>query len=373
MTTHPKPPTLTRAVLSAVAFWSPDSVPAEVVAPTVPTTITVLPPLPEGGLFMRDGTGPFTYDIRKVVERTKANRADIPVYLDHVIVGKAYGWIDHSAEPVQGPDGGWEWPVTFTEEGQALLRARAYRYTSMGFHYIPSSGGAKGGEIVGFYENSLVTRPAFPVRAVASAQEAGAYTGYQPSPTWKPMSPEQLALLGLAEDATAEQITAALNSLTAQAARATAIASAAGAAADATPEAVITAAAQAQVAAGALVAKTAYDEALAAKATAETELAHLKSAQAKATAEAAVDSAIAAGKFTPGAREVLVKQATASLSDFQALAATMTAHPAAATASASLQTRPVQPADTAVDPAQAYAQQVLGVSAETYAAGKASA
>lgn len=65
------------------------------------------------------------YDIAEVVANIKANKADIPVYLDHVTKGEAYGWVDHTADPVQGEDGGWEWPVTYTAKGEELVRSKA--------------------------------------------------------------------------------------------------------------------------------------------------------------------------------------------------------------------------------------------------------
>lgn len=327
----------------------------------------VLPPLgPDGTVSTRDGRGPFTYNLSEVVANTRANAADIPVYLDHVATGSAYGWLAHAAEPRKGADGGYEWPVEYTEDGTRLVTSKAYRYTSMGFRFIPDAAclaaraagnfSAESGRIVSFFENSLVTRPALPVRAVAAAGDAAGYTGHQPSTTdITPMSPEQLALLGLSAEATADEITAALNALIASA-------SAAATASASVQEAATAHAAALSAVQGELATAKASAEA------AQTELATLRAESAEAAATAAVDAAITAGKFTPAARDVLLAQAKQNLTSFTALAAAMPVHPAAkpaalATQDASASAAPQLPAETLamlqnlrIDPAYAVKQ-----------------
>lgn len=362
MKTAAKTPLLLTATASAVetlsaqAFLMPGAlVDADEGRELSLRTIPVLPPLPADGSGLKSRDGRMVqlyYDLAEVVANTKANKADIPVYLDHTTTGEAYGWIDHTADPIQGPDGGWEWPVTYTAKGEELVRSKAYRYTSMGFNYLPDAAAQAAktagntrisGRIVKFYENSLVTRPALPVRALASDQsgEAG-YTGHQPSTTLTPMNEEQLKLLGLTAEASADEITAALNSLVASAsaaATASAAVSEAAAAHAAALEAVQTDLATAQAAAQAAQAELATLHAKQAEAQAQA---------AEAAAVAAVDTAITAGRFVPAAREALLTQARANLDTFTALAAAMPVHPAVAAQAGALATPGVDAADASL-------------------------
>lgn len=336
----------------------------------------VLPPLgPDGTVSTRDGRGPFTYNLAEVVANTRANAADIPVYLDHVATGSAYGWLAHAAEPRKGTDGGYEWPVEYTDDGTRLVTSKAYRYTSMGFRFIPDAAclaaraagnfDAQSGRIVSFFENSLVTRPALPVRAVAS--DGAGYTGHQPSATLIPMNAEQLILLGLTAAATEADITAALTALNERAsAAATATASVSEAAA---AHAAALTAVQGELA----VAKTAAETAQAALDALRAEQAAAQAQAAEAAATAAVDAAITAGKFVPAAREALLTQARASIDAFNALAAAMPTHPAVASGSAAaLATQGVQPAETHGLTAEQLATcEQLDIKPEAYAAALA--
>lgn len=316
-------------------------------------TVPVLPPQ---GAVGRDGRGPFTYDVAVVAANVRANGADIPVFLDHE-PGVARGWIDHTAEPVAMPDGSYEWPVEYTAEGLALLTSKAYRYNSPTWLFIqdPTVKDRQAGRIVGVLEVSLTNLPNQFLRSLNSA-EAGAYTVDIPVTSKDEMNAEQLAALGLAEDASAEAILAAINSLKAAADKAAAIATAAGADAEADATAVVEAAANSRVAAGALVTKQAFDEvvtardaAVSAQAVAEQALATFKAEQSEQAAVAAVDAAIAAGKYTPAARDGLLKQARADLATFAAVSAALPVHPAAssnAVATRTVESGPALPAST---------------------------
>jgi len=300
-----------------------------------------IPVLPAQGAIGRDGRGPFTYDIAVVVANVRANGADIPVFLDHE-PGLARGWIDHKADPFPMADGSWEWPVSYTDEGLALLMSRAYRYNSPTWLFIqdPAVTDRQAGRIVGVLEVSLTNLPNQFLRSL-NAAESGAYTVDIPVTTPdSTVTPEQLAALGLTETATAEEITAAITALTATATAATAevaaIIAAAGAEASADAAAVVEAAANSRVASGALVTKQAFDEVTAtlaiavnARDAAVSALAALQSEQAAQAVTAAVDASIAAGKFTPAARESLHSLATKDLAAFTTLAAATAQHAAA--------------------------------------------
>lgn len=316
-------------------------------------TIPVLPPQ---GAIGRDGRGPFTYDIEVVAANVRANGADIPVFLDHE-PGVARGWIDHTAAPIAMADGSYEWPVEYTAEGLALLTSKAYRYNSPTWLFIqePTVKDRQAGVIVGVLEVSLTNLPNQFLRSLNSVEQASAYTVDIPVSEKDEMTAEQLAALGLAEDASAEAILAAINTLKEAADKAAAIVSAAGAEAEADATAVVEAAANSRVAAGVLVTKQAYDEvvnardaALSAQATAEQALAAYKSEQAEQSAVAAVDAAIASGKYTPAARDGLLKQARADLANFNEVTAALPVHPAASNsvATRTVESGPALPAST---------------------------
>jgi len=187
-------------------------------------SFTRIPVLPPQGAVGRDGRGPFTYDIAVVTANVRANGADIPVFLDHE-PGIARGWIDHKAEPVAMPDGSYEWPVSYTDEGLALLTSRAYRYNPTWlFIQDPATTDRQAGRIVGVLEVSLTNLPNQFLRSLNSAEQAGVYTVDIPATEPEEMDKQALEALGLAEGATAEAVLTAINSLKTAADKAEAIA-----------------------------------------------------------------------------------------------------------------------------------------------------
>jgi phage I-like protein len=303
-----------------------------VAAPTG-VSVTRLRVLPPSGFSGRDGRGPFTYDIGVITANVRANGADIPVFLDHM-PGKAFGWLNHQADPVQMDDGSWEWDVRYTEEGTAALASAAYRYNSPTYLFMqdPSVNDRQAGMVVGLLEVSLTNLPNLYLRSLNSAEASASYTVELPLSTPEneaEMNKEQLEALGLAEDASPDLVLEAINSLKSAAAKADAIAAAAGAAADADAPAIVEAAANTRVASGALVTKHAYDEVMTAKNAAETALATFKAEQAAVAVNSAVDGAIADGKFTPAMRESLHALASKDLASFAVLVAGTAKHAAA--------------------------------------------
>lgn len=290
--------------------------------------VTRIPILPPSGFTGRDGRGPFTYDLAVVVANVRGNKADIPIFLDHM-PGKAFGWLNHLADPVPMADGSVEWEVRYTEEGSALIATGAYRYNSPTYLFMqdPAIQDRQAGYVVGILEVSLTNLPNLYLRSLNSAEAAASYTVELPlSTTENEMNKEHLEALGLAEDAAPEAVLAAINSLKTAAAKVEAIVAAAGADADADVPAIVEAAANSCVASGVLITKQAFEEVLSAKNAAETALATFKAEQAAAAVNTAVDTAIADGKFTPAMRESLHSLASKDLAAFTALAAATPKH-----------------------------------------------
>ncbi len=343
---------------------------AEAAAEVNEALFTRIPVLPPSGSIGRDGRGPFTWDIATFVANVRANGQDVPVFLDHE-PGKAYGWLDHQAAPVVVEDGSVEWPVKYTEEGLLLVRSGAYRYNSPTwlFRQDPAIQDRQAGQILGLLEVSLINLPNQYLRSL-NAAETDTYTAVIPTENEtepNPMTPEQLAILGLAEGATADEITAALNGLKASANRADAIITAAGAAADADAPAVVEAAANSRVTSGALVTKQAYDAVVTERDQAVASLNTLRVDVAKQAVEAAVATASEQGRCTPAEREDLIDYGTSQGVDkLKAMLGKRPVHKAAQ----GMQTPADAGTEAAVDPAASYATTVLGIPASTYQAGK---
>lgn len=319
-----------------------------------------IPVLPVSGSTGRDGRGPFSYRIETVAASVLANAADIPVFLNHDAAGDAVGWIDHTASPLQGADGGWEWPVRYTPAGLEKLRTEAFRYTSPTLLILqdPSVTDRQAGEVVGILEVSLVNLPNLPLRSL-NAAEGDSYTVQIPSISTKDetVTPDQLRALGLDPEGThaPEAILAAITALAATAASATAaqasltaITTAAGAPADAAPEAVIEAAANSRITAGVLVSKQAFDTAISERDVAVNALNAFKAEASEHAAVSAVDAAISAGKFVPATKEVLLKQARNDIENFNALVAATPVHPMLSAASNSVAIQNTKAQDAAL-------------------------
>lgn len=328
----------------ALAAFSADSA-----TDGIDTKYSRIPMLPVQGAIGRDGRGPFTYNVATVTANMRANAQNIPVFLDHQ-PGRAFGWGDYTADLIPMPDGTWELPVTYTDEGLAAVQSKAFDYNSPTWLFIqdPTITDRQAGEIVGFLEVSLTNLPNQYLRSLNSqgAAAAATYTVDIPltAAEQAQMTAEQLAALGLAADAAPEAILAAITALVATAAMTAAIVEASGAAADADAPAIVEAVAQSRITSGAVVTKQAYDAAVTATTTAqaaqataeqartvaEQALASFHTSAQAAAVNAAVDTAITAGKFTPAMRESLHTLATKDLVAFSALAAATRQHAAIA-------------------------------------------
>ena len=295
--------------------------------------------LPAGRIQTRvhDSRGPFEVrDPGAVVAATRALRLDLPIDYEHQSLhapdngqpAPAAGWIREVFAK-----GGEIWArVEWTDRGRDHLKAREYRYISAVFTH------KRDGTVLQIRGAGLTNNPALEMPALMSANFQG-----------ETMDKKALAkLLGLAEDATEEQVTAALNAATAAVTSLEAITKAAGLdagadavkvidrvtalakdasdirgavglATDATGEATL-AAVRAKGSAGSnidpsqFVPRAEFDRV-------QTQLNALTTNAAETAATAAVDDAIKAGKVAPASRDWALGYAKKDAEGFQAFVA----------------------------------------------------
>ncbi len=249
--------------------------------------------IPFGKFGGRDGRGPYELadaaHAAQVIAATKtyAGSADPVVDYDHQtdfgaqkgVGGRApaSGWIKELDVRDDGIWGRVEW----TESAHAQLKAGEYRYLSPVFTHEKTSG-----RVRAILRAGLTNSPNLELAAVASAEH--------PQDGDIDLDKSKLAkALGLGEDATEEQIHAAITGLKTTGAGLATVAQAAGLAADAPAAEIVTAISTAR-------ASTPSSETIVAM---QAEINTLKAGTAKRDAEAAVDAGIKAGKITPAARE----------------------------------------------------------------------
>lgn len=251
--------------------------------------------LPMGRIEARDGRGPWLLKDRAHAEaviaasRAYAGKADILVDFDHQSIfgakpgvggrAPASGWISPDSLEVRD-DGIWA-AVAWTEDAQADLKAKRYRYVS------PYFGMAKGtGLVTRIFNAALTNTPA--IVEIAAAASVSTPEGTPP------LMLKVLALLGLDESATEDAACASVTALLASAKageQLAAAASALGLAADASGEEV--------VAAAALAAANKPDPSKFAPIASLTALSDRLAVIDEERATAAVAAATAAGKITP--------------------------------------------------------------------------
>ena len=275
-------------------------------------------------------------DADAVVSASREMRSDLPIDYDHQTQfapkngqpAPAAGWIKELFTRAGAVWGRVEW----TSRARAALEAGEYRFISPTFMYRPSDR-----RVTRITGAGLTNSPAFFMEAIASAQdEEGS------------MDLEKLRkALGLAKDATEEQILAAASAAaaavtalagvattfgleegaaadqvtaaaTASAQGMTAIAKAAGLEEAAKPDAIATAVARSNTGGDPdptkFVPRAEFDRV-------SQRLTSLETASVEEKATAAVDRAIRAGKFPPATREHYLSHARRDLQDFEALAA----------------------------------------------------
>lgn len=271
--------------------------------------------LPVGRIELRDGRGPYRLDqgdAGRVIDATRQllGRQDMVVDYDHQhffgvkdgvgAQAPAAGWIKPDSIRAEA-DGIWA-DVAWTPAAQAKLAAREYRYVSPLFHFDP-----KTMAVVAIANASLTNVPA--IESLAAA--ATATTKEPTNMTYAKIA----AALGLAEDATEDDIMAKIAAMiegaqpaAAAAAAQTALAAAAGRfglAATATVDELIAAAA----------AKP--DPAKFVPADALADLQKTVSALADGKAEGVVAAAMAEGKVAPALKDWALDYAKRDLPGFQ--------------------------------------------------------
>ena len=241
--------------------------------------------LPAGpAVRLRDGRAFASAGAAAVVAEWQRQGLDLPVDLNHAEVhfapyggdSPAYGWVTAMEVRAGAAWGRVEW----TDEGRQTITARRYRYYSPTFSVMRTARGGR--EIVGITSVALVNRPALPGIAALAREESNMKDGIR-------------AALGLAEEATEQQVVEAIALLKqppATAAPAAAQSQAGAPAADG-----------AAPAAGQETVPVADYQLVAARArTAEDALRARDEADLKAEAEAAVDGAVRERKIAPASR-----------------------------------------------------------------------
>lgn len=168
------------------------------------------------------GSGPWFLDAaaaKPIIKRAAARSTDIVIDYEHQTLlaeenGKpapASGWIDHAS--LEWRDDGLYGRVNWTAAAKAAIDADEYRYLSPVFPYDP-----KTGTVLDVLHVGLTNNPAIDTAIPALAAARMGSGTYDPTHEEDTVDREELIkLLGLAEDATDEQITAAINALKAKA------------------------------------------------------------------------------------------------------------------------------------------------------------
>lgn len=170
---------------------------------TLPEWIPLIPPGEE--IIALDGRKYTNTDPEGIVFAFNADPRDLPVDINHSEELKApkgepspaQGWVDR----MEVRDGGAVWGhlKEWTRSGAKVLVAKEYRYVSPAFLFD------KAKNIVRILSAGLVNRPAFDMPAIAQAQSIIKKD--------KTMDPKILEVLGLAADASVEDILAAVEAL----------------------------------------------------------------------------------------------------------------------------------------------------------------
>lgn len=265
--------------------------------------------LPIGRFAGRDGRGPYEVadqahaeqiiaaslkgDLEPVVDYD--HQTDLAAVKDVGGTAPASGWIKEMEARADGIWGRIEW----TEKAKAALHAREYRYFSPVFPHSKSTG-----RVMAILRGGLTNKPNLALGALASEAD-------QPHGDTDLDKSKLAKALGLSDDATEDDIHAAITAMNAKAAGLALAAQAAGLAADAAASDVVTA----------INAKGAADDKGDVVVALQAEVNQLKADRAKEQAEAAVDAAIKAGKVTPAARDTFIALHSSNREQFDAIVA----------------------------------------------------
>lgn len=317
--------------------------------------------LPMGRFGGKDGRGPYLVEneahAQAIIAASKPegssldpvvdydHQTDLAAVKDVGGTAPASGWI---VEMQARADGIWG-KIAWTAKALAALKDREYRYLSPVFPHSKSTG-----RVLAILRAGLTNKPNLELGALASEETPGD----------NDLNKAKLALaLGLGEDATEDQIHAAITANAEAAAAATQnlalAAQAAGLAADAKPDDVVTAIS------AAVAAKPAGGQ-TAAVVELQSQLNTLKADLGKKDGEAAVDVAIAAGKITPAARDTFIALHASDRAKFDAIVA---AAPTIVASGAKLTVKPELKDGELDDTAKAVCAS-MGITPEAYIASQ---
>lgn len=254
----------------------------------------------------------------------------------------ASGWI---VEMAARDDGIWG-RIDWTHAAQEKLAAKEYRYISPVFPHSKSTG-----RVIAILRAGLTNKPNLELGALASEAD-------NPDGDTDLDKAKLLQALGLSDDATEDQIHAAIETLKTGSAGFATVAQAAGLKPDAKAEDVVTVI----NASG----DKADDKASDAIVALQAELNTLKANLDKKDGEAAVDVAIAAGKITPAARDTFIALHASDRTKFDAIVA---AAPTIVTSGAKLAVKPELKEGELDDTAKAVCAS-MGITPEAYIASQ---
>jgi phage I-like protein len=227
-------------------------------------------------------------DADEVVRRANSKMTELPIDYEH----RTQAPVDNGAVPAAGwfqlearDDGLWATNVRWTEAAAEMIRGGEYRHWSPVFW-------DEGGHLRQLDMIGLTNQPATVQQTPLVASANG-----------DPMREKLIKQLGLADDATDEQIEAALLDVQARAGQFKQAQSL-------LTEAGITAAIGSDEAAGQAIAATANAQAAARVAELEAENAELRTGQTAANAEALVETALTDGKILASSKAYWLEQAT---------------------------------------------------------------
>lgn len=265
--------------------------------------------LPMGSFAGRDGRGPYHVEnlahAEEIIATTKAHLGSVDPVIDYDHqtdfaakdgvggTAPASGWV---VELQAREDGVWG-RVNWTPKGEEHLRAKEYRYVSPVFPHDK-----KTGRVRALLRAGLTNKPNLELGAVASEAD--------PEDGDFDLDKSKLAkALGLGDDATEDQIHAAITGLKTTGASLATVAQAAGLQADAPATDIVTAISAARAAGG-------DNETIVAM---QAEINTLKASTAKREATEAVDAGIKAGKITPAARDAFISLHSSDPAAFAAI------------------------------------------------------
>lgn len=317
--------------------------------------------LPMGAFTLKDGRGPFRVTdlshARRIAAAVQAywGAEDMPLDYDHQTLATkdskggrapASAWVK-PANVTAEADGVYANDIDWTRPAAARIADKEYRYFS------PLMGTTKSGDVTNIYGGGLTNDPA--IGGLTTVAASAFHPHKEPE-----MDTSALAVsLGLAADATLDQILAAQ---TAQAARLTAASTALGVASDATAEQITAAAAALKPDAK----KVAGEGEVVVPASVFTDLQTRLGALEGDRVAAAVERGRKAGKISPAVEAEMTAWAKRDLSSFEAY---LEKAPVIVAAGAQLGGKPAQGADDTfgLTAEEIQAASALGMSLASYA------